>query len=45
VLGLQDVGGLDALVGRGNLDQDTRLVDTLLFVELFSCQTVCWMLV
>jgi hypothetical protein len=34
VLGLQDVGGLDTLVGGGNLDQDTVLGDTVLLVEL-----------
>lgn len=34
VLGLQDVGGLDTLVGGGNLDQDTVLGDTVGFVQL-----------
>lgn len=34
VLGLEDVGGLDALVGRGNLDEDTALVDAEILVEL-----------
>ena len=34
VLELQDVGGLDTLVGGGNLDQDAVLGDTLLLVEL-----------
>ena len=34
VLGLQDVGGLDTLVGGGNLDQDAVLGDTVLLVQL-----------
>lgn len=34
VLGLEDVSGLDALVGGGNLDQDTVLGDTVVGVEL-----------
>jgi hypothetical protein len=34
VLGLEDVSGLDALVGGGNLDQDTVLGDTVVGVKL-----------
>jgi hypothetical protein len=34
VLGLENVGGLNALVGGGNLDQDTVLGDTVVLVEL-----------
>lgn len=34
VLGLEDVGGLDTLVGGSNLDEDTVLADTVLLVEL-----------
>jgi hypothetical protein len=34
VLGLQDVGSLDTLVGRGNLDKNTVLLNTGLLVEL-----------
>jgi hypothetical protein len=34
VLGLQDVGSLDTLVGRGNLDENTVLLDTGLLVKL-----------
>jgi hypothetical protein len=34
VLGLQDVGSLDTLVGRGNLDENTVLLNTGLLVEL-----------
>lgn len=36
VLGLQDVGSLDTLVGRGNLDEDAVLGDTGLLVELLG---------
>jgi hypothetical protein len=32
VIGLQDVGSLDALVRGGDLDQDAILGDTLLFI-------------
>lgn len=35
VVTLEDLGGLDALPGRGDLDQDTLLRDTLLLVELY----------
>lgn len=34
VLRLQNVGGLDTLVGRSDLDQDAGLVNTGLLVEL-----------
>lgn len=34
VLGLEDVGSLDSLVGGGNLDQDARLVNALGLVHL-----------
>lgn len=34
VLGLEDVSGLDALVGGGNLDQDAVLGDTVIGVQL-----------
>lgn len=34
VVTLEDLGGLDALPGRGDLDQDTLLGDTLLLVKL-----------
>jgi hypothetical protein len=34
VLRLQDLGGLDALPCRGELDEDARLIDALLLVEL-----------
>lgn len=35
VVTLEDLGGLDALPGGGDLDQDTLLGDTLLLVELY----------
>lgn len=31
---LEDFGGLDTFVGRGDLDQDAGLVNALLLVEL-----------
>lgn len=34
VLGLQDVGGLDTLPGRGHLDEDTVLGDAVVGVQL-----------
>jgi hypothetical protein len=34
VLGLEDLGGLDAFPCRGELDEDALLVDALLLVEL-----------
>jgi hypothetical protein len=34
VLGLQDVGGLDTLPGRGDLDEDTVLGDAVVGVQL-----------
>lgn len=34
VVALKNLGGLDALPGSGNLDQDTVLGDALLTVEL-----------
>ena len=37
VVALKDLGSLDTLPGRGNLDQDTVLGDALLLVELMSC--------
>lgn len=36
VLGLQNVGGLDSLVGRGNLDQNAGLVNSLCLVQLLA---------
>lgn len=39
VVTLEDLGGLDALPGRGDLDQDTLLRDTLLLVELYFTET------
>jgi hypothetical protein len=36
VLRLEDVGGLDTLVGRGNLDQDAVLGDADLLVQLLD---------
>lgn len=35
VVALEDLSGLDALPGGGDLDQDTLLADTLLLVELY----------
>lgn len=40
VVALQDLGGLDALPGGGDLDQDTLLGDILLLVELYLKQVV-----
>lgn len=34
MLGLKDLRSLDALPGRGNLDKDTLLSDSLLLVKL-----------
>jgi hypothetical protein len=39
VLGLQDVGGLDTLPGRGDLDEDTVLGDAVVGVQLVSEET------
>jgi hypothetical protein len=41
VLGLQDLGGLDALPCRGELDEDALLIDALLLVELVLLVTSC----
>jgi hypothetical protein len=38
VVTLEDLGGLDAFPGGGNLDEDTLLGDTLLLVKLYSRQ-------